>query len=101
MEDCISRQAAIDEVKALRPFALVLDGGFELYADYDVEYVISHLPSVQERKKGKWIRYEEQKPLKYGYELIIKGKCSNCGEVFDKTYKMKCCPNCFAEMESE
>lgn len=99
-EDAISRRAVLntldftdkflDETRTVESYKTLLE---ECY---------KNLPSVTPtRKKGKWIRYEEQKPLKYGYELIIKGKCSNCGEVFGETYKMKCCPNCFAEMESK
>lgn len=62
----------------------------------------NYIPSVTPtRKKGKWIRHEERKPLKYGYELIIKGKCSNCGEVFGETYKMNYCPNCGSFMRGE
>lgn len=62
--------------------------------------IIRALPLVTHtRKKGEWMRHEERKPLKYGYELIIKGKCSNCEEVYYETHRMKYCPNCGAEME--
>lgn len=88
-EDAISRQDVLDMMQ-------IRMGAKELYkAVYD-------LPSVTPtRKKGKWIRHEERKPLKYGYELIIKGKCSNCGEVFGETYKMNYCPNCGARIGGE
>lgn len=101
-EDCVSRQSVVD---FLENHAKDFDDTKVRMAFRAASSLVENadnVPSVTPtRKKGKWIRHEDRKPLKYGYELIIKGKCSNCEEVYGETYRMKYCPNCGAEMESE
>lgn len=88
-EDAISRKKVMNQI------FYSTDNSGDVVLGSNLRKRIEELPPVTlTRKKGKWIRHEERKPLKYGYELIIKGKCSNCGEVFCETYKMKYCPNC-------
>ena len=84
LEDCISRQAAIDTYKNLRlPI-----------------YPLEELSSVKpEQKKGRWIKIDD---------------CSNSGYYCSKCHKkvvkdgwsdtvkiIKYCPNCGAKMEDE
>lgn len=72
--DSISRQAAIDAAMA------ELDGG----TPYDIPREIERLPSVQPKRKGKWIN----------------GRCSECNEhapfyaMASTYYKSAYCPNC-------
>lgn len=90
MSDLISRQTAIDAVRAFYDEYVVYDNG------RSIEEILSELPSAQsERKKGKWIPQFD----KWGdYVTTTEGyKCSECGE-FDST-KDNFCPNCGAEME--
>lgn len=56
---------------------------------------IDNAPTIEERKKGKWI---EHNPHKWG--LGVKYECSECG------YEVDCeepnfCPNCGADMRGE
>lgn len=101
-EDCVSRQSVVDFLENHAKDFDDIKMRMAFRAASSLVENADNVPSViPTRTKGKWIRHEERKPLKYGYELIIKGKCSNCGEVFGETYKMNYCPNCGAEMESE
>lgn len=75
-------------------------------ADYKmIDAVIFEFPTIEERKKGKWI-WDGESRREYPY------KCSECGEIdyyaflYDaetRTYKQqdKFCPNCGAKMEGE
>ena len=89
--DCISRQAAIDAHCELCP-----DRGNCSDICPDVE-VFKLLPSVQERKKGRWIEQED-------YNLDTYYDCSVCGESWctvDGTpweNGMNYCPHCGASM---
>ena len=111
--DCISRQAAIDEVdsetvstnpehfKSSEKFIKFMDdtdiasfGNWQWANGFNTALVVitiqlKKLPSAQpERKKGKWIRGD------------IKGIpycCSVCSGRFN--YEWKFCPNCGAKME--
>ena len=85
LEDCISRQAAIDTYKNLRlPI-----------------YPLEELPSVKpEQKVGHWIKYGVPRCDEQHYQ------CTNCeyyinfgmwGKVYTKEFKY--CPNCGAKMQ--
>lgn len=68
----------------------------------DVKGIIDSAPTIEERKKGKWLR----DPPEGGYALY---KCSVCGKcwlhwwastmtVEQMTKEVRCCPNCGADM---
>lgn len=99
-EDCVSRKAVLNTLNRIDS---VLDDNrtVETYKELLIACYNDLPPVTPAHKTGRWIRNEERKPLKYGYELIIKGKCSNCGEVFSETYKMNYCPNCGARIGGE
>lgn len=78
MDDMISRQVAIDEIKKCR---FVVDA---------IER-IRGLPSAQLERKGKWIR--ESLVTNYPY------KCSACKKYTRAMYDF--CPNCGADMRGE
>lgn len=85
MGDLISRQAAIDEIKAL----------YEWHEIVTEDRAIDHfkrLPSAEpERKSGKWIPFD-----------IPWYKCSECGAVREnKSFMENFCPNCGAKMDQE
>lgn len=101
VEDCISRQAAID---ALGEKPLVWDD----FSDFDLGKAaqwsddvdaIKELPSAQpQRMKGKWLRNESD--LSWWFE------CSKCGESplynpYADEVLTSFCPWCGAEMEVE
>lgn len=85
MNDLISRQAVLDIV--------LLDPGI---TSWQLE-MINNLPSEQpERKRGRWIAYEDEDGEHYG------DKCSECGEWYVMPYgKTNSCPNCGADMRGE
>ena len=86
MDDLISRQAAIEEIKAV----------FEWHDTVTMERMIEHfnnLPSAQpERKMGKWI-----------YNSPVTMKCDQCGFVIKDWdwHRFKFCPNCDCDMRGE
>lgn len=89
MDDPISRQAAID---ILDEFQVKVENG-EDFAYSWARMRMTELPSVQEPKKGRWIK-------------LYQGnyKCSVCGDwwVDDDNGMIKefhFCPHCGAEME--
>lgn len=64
----------------------------------DVKAELEDAPTadVAERKKGKWIAYEDEDGEHYG------DKCSECGEWYVMPYgKTNFCPNCGADMREE
>jgi len=91
MDDLISRQAAIDELRDVIvkdvQFGDELTDGYNDGIDMAIT-VISKLKSAQ--RTGKWLDY-----LKEG----LKYKCSECESRFDRPYKY--CPNCGARMDEE
>lgn len=60
-----------------------------------IRATIKHMPTIEERKTGKWISLDDSrgKYNDYGY------KCSECGEHSD--YEENFCPNCGADMRGE
>lgn len=64
-----------------------------------VRATINHMPTIEERKKGKWIRHDEIKNI-YGGIYI---ECSECGEKYVVQYieDEKFCRNCGADMRGE
>lgn len=84
MNDLISRQAAIDAIRAF----------YDEYIVYDnrksIEDLISELPTIDPVKHGKWIAKRDG--WNGGYVV-----CSECGT--DNGIDSKFCPNCGARME--
>ena len=93
MSDLISRQAAIDDIKAI----------YEYHDTVTEDRIIDHLkrlPSAQpERKKGKWIPQDHNKTNGIASTLVYYyPKCSVCGHCGNYT---NFCPNCGAKMDEE
>ena len=93
MDDLISRQAAIEDIRTMIP----KDARFDIKW---IEMWLMQLPSAQpERKKGKWIRHDEVRNV-YGGTYV---ECSECGEKYVVQYieDEKYCRNCGADMRGE
>ena len=91
MDDLISRQAAIDEIKEI----------YEWHDNVTKERIIEHfvrLPSAQpERMKGKWKRaYLDHKAMGKRPSVLY---CSICNQCI--AYSTNFCPNCGARMTEE
>ena len=106
MDDTISRKAAID---ALGEKPLVweqgeYEEGLQTQWESDVE-AIKALPSEQsERKKGKWIKYEQEFMLEGHTETVQKTvrECSICtAKIAGMVGIMNYCPNCGADMRED
>ena len=94
MSDLISRQAAIDAIRA----STSKYTGFmemEMYTDDDAVEAIEALPSAQpERKKGKWIDYSDE-----GYvECPFCHSATNCDGNKDELHF---CFSCGADLRGE
>lgn len=61
-----------------------------------IKGIVESMPTIEERKKGKWIRHDEIKNI-YGGIYI---ECSECGEKYVVQYieNEKFCRNCGADM---
>lgn len=74
--------------------------GNGMYEDVMVAYKsqIDDLPTIEERKTGKWISHDVN-----GKESIDRDVCSACGERFAQIAETGCewnyCPNCGSRME--
>jgi hypothetical protein len=97
MNDSISRQAAIENIREMAP---ELFSAYQHYAYINKQETLIRLmmlPSVEpQRKKGKWRHYE-------GYLT-----CSECGTEYDDDIMTHCCddvpkfcPNCGADMRGK
>lgn len=73
--------------------------GNGMYEDVMVAYKsqIDDLPTIEERKKGKWINHRND----MGHNIA---DCSECGEAmqwYDPDTRPNYCPSCGARMEGE
>lgn len=96
MEDLISRQAAIDVLNKLAgiKYTHMPYYGYYLGALHDAANDIKALPSVQERKKGRWEKaYADHEA--FGVRPFYR-YCSVCNEVTVFAYSY--CPHCGASM---
>ena len=59
---------------------------------------VTHTPTIEERKTGKWILHPEQEKNIFGVKTI---ECSECGDkcLVQFVEKEKYCRNCGAKME--
>ena len=61
---------------------------------------IAELPTVEERKEGKWIQQPSYKPFTDDEkEIMVAPKCSVCGG--HGRFRNNYCPNCGARMKGE
>ena len=92
MDDLISRQAAINAF-----YDRADDDGYVCYSADDMEGIIKTLPSVQQRKTGKWIPpVPRDNTISYGRAYW---ECDQCHKAVCWGNEMKFCPNCGARME--
>lgn len=66
--------------------------------------IVDSMPTVEERKEGKWIKYEKEFTESGTYRQIKRPviECSICQEkIAGHIGIMKYCPNCGAKMEGE
>ena len=85
VNDCISRQAAIEAIDSV----LVEDESCKVW----FKLALQNLPSAQlERKRGRWI-----------YNSPVTMKCDQCGLVIKDWdwHRFKFCPNCDCDMRGE
>ena len=102
MSDLISRQAAIDAIRAsTSKYTGLME--MEMYTDDDAVEAIEGVPPAQpERKKGRWVPHIEKSREYIGTVLVNVTYdywlCDTCGyrvENGQPTYNF--CPNCGAE----
>ena len=95
VNDCISRQQAIDAVKSRKTAEPCKEGKTRNWTVYLCIDVLEKLPSAQsQRKKGKWIYHSNwEADGECGYE------CSECGMGSDVDYGY--CMRCGARMDGE
>lgn len=82
----------IDADKIVYSWQIDADG--QEHDGVTLQSIISKMPTIEERKKGKWI------PCKasihpYGNDV----KCSECGHKMGSSFGYKFCPMCGAKME--
>ena len=87
MNDLISRQAAIEDIRTMIP----KDARFDIKW---IEMWLMQLPSAEPLRHGKW----EMKPDPFGFfdEIPV---CSECGCTTKMREKTKYCPDCGARMD--
>jgi len=93
MDDLISRQAAIEvaedaEMKWLK-------GEIDFIYPKVIKGLMS-LPTIEERKTGRWIHDETKDAIEAIF--LARPKCSECG--FEIAYETHFCPNCGADMRT-
>lgn len=65
----------------------------------DVIDIIDSAPTIEERKKGKWITKSTFMPDHYGGYYIDQYVCTNCESEFFKPSKF--CPNCGSDQRGD
>jgi len=80
-EDCINREAVIDELKWIEEYGMLeMNRALKMITD---------LPSVTPaRKNGKWIVHD----------IYYQIRCMRCGRISPMHYKWDFCPHCGADM---
>ena len=105
MSDLISRQAAIDALRASNSkYTCFME--MEMYTDDDAVEAIEALPSATPRQKiGRWEHGKEISREYRGQALVsidyLDWHCSNCHCVVEQSImpKWDYCPNCGAKIE--
>ena len=89
MDDLISRQAALEKVRAMQTYKLFMGDDMILVDKAEVQTELMMLPSAQpERMRGKWI--DDGDPFMW--------ECGCCGYRVKRYNNTRYCPNCGAEM---
>lgn len=92
MDDLISRQMALELVRALPSWPTVLDN---LVDRAQVQTELMMLPAA-EPKKGKWVQdWRDER----GYTHISGYKCTECDALYP--WKTNYCPDCGARMKEK
>ena len=65
----------------------------------EVARAVIYAPTIEERKKGKWMTKSTFMPDHYGGYYIDQYVCTNCESEFFKPSKF--CPNCGADNRKE
>ena len=99
MDDPISRQAVMDALNKRARETFTLSPKYEYYvgALHDIGDDIKQMPTIEERKTGRWIHIRDEEDGNALYE------CSVChmGEVHVPIVEVSYCWNCGAKMEVE
>ena len=113
MQDLISRQAAIDALRAMQTYKLFAGDDMLLIDQAGAQTELMLLPPIQP-KRGMWIEDKGQQTLMQNF--IERGEvwrvCSVCGAGHMIGHKYECdkayhethhnfCPNCGADMRGE
>ena len=88
MIDCVSREAAIEELKHRHDY--YSEAAFHTRLGLEIAIsVMKSLPSVAPaRKPGKWILHPDHDAM----------ECSECGSAYDEFMEADYCPHCGADM---
>ena len=89
-KDAVSRQAAIDAIRAMQTYKLFAGDDLILVDQAGAQTELMMLPSAQPRPRGKWI---PKRDCRY--------HCSLCDGVAPKGCRWDYCPNCGADMRGE
>ena len=103
--DLISRAAAIDALRKMQTYKLFSGDDMLLIDQAGAQTELMLLPAAQpERKKGKWIEYEQEFMLEGHTETVQKTvrECSVCtAKIAGMVGIMNFCPHCGAKMEGK
>lgn len=95
--DLISRQAAIKILRESEEYDADIPNRADGVRDAIID--IMSLPTIEERKKGKWIK-DEEKSADHVEPIFICSSCHNY-EAWGLTECTRYCPNCGARMEEK
>ena len=112
MNDIISRQAAVDALRAMQTYKLFAGGDMLLIDQAGAQTELMLLPSAQTmRKNGKWLPYKYAKPG-HEYKFHVCSVCGCCDEYVSDVPRpngtigrlesvRNFCPNCGADMRGD
>ena len=95
MQDLISRQAAIDALRAMQTYKLFAGDDMLLIDQAGAQTELMQLPPIQP-KRGRW-HYSDGKPARIGLSFGV--VCDQCGT--ESEYCTNFCGECGADMRGE
>ena len=95
MQDLISRQAAIDALRAMQTYKLFAGDDMLLIDQAGAQTELMLLPPIQP-KRGRW-HYSDGKPARIGLSFGV--VCDQCGT--ESEYCTNFCGECGADMRGE
>ena len=95
MDDLISRQAAIDALRAMQTYKLFAGDDMLLIDQAGAQTELMLLPPIQP-KRGRW-HYSDGKPARIGLSFGV--VCDQCGT--ESEYCTNFCGECGADMRGE